>query len=731
MEALLASLKHAARAACQRRLLVLSGERDWSRDKAVEVINFLDPETTVLVGEHWPGLDGLTLDRVIVANKARQLLGASTHNLIYDHWAGTDPEALAAVLGTVKGGGLVVLLTPPLDAWQDYHDPDFQRLLAYPHTEQSLHYRFLQHLAASIGAARDCVHICQGEALPASVPLPPPAQRQLTEGECLTQEQATAVAAIKHVLSGHRRRPLVITSDRGRGKSAALGIAAAQLLSEGRGPIWVTAPRPESVATVFEHAAAVLGVALDGPTTLYCGELQLKYVAPDELQRNRPDAQLLLVDEAAAIPAPLLEVFLTSYSRVVFATTVHGYEGSGRGFDIRFRKTLETLRPQWRALTLSEPIRWAPDDPVERWLFDALLLESTPGDVAAIDQLTLGQCVVEEITPAQLLDNPEDLGQLFGLLVAAHYQTSPADLRYLLDGPNIRISVTHYQGKLVAAALLAEEGDFDDAMAAAIWRGERRPRGHLLPQSLAVHAGLENAPRLRFLRVMRIAVHPELQRQGLGEQLIKAIVDGARQDGFDLVGSSFAATADVLAFWWQAQLVPVRIGSTRDASSGLHSAQVLSALTPAGDQLLMQARSRLLNQFPLALLSSYRQLDAELIAVLLRRGVLDDNAPSLEQQDWVDLEQFAAGGRELDMARYALRKLMIAVLANSGWYDQCSEQQWALLIGVALQGEPVTLIATRLQLQGKRAALDSIRQATAILLVALRVKINEAASGSE
>ncbi|BBI53235.1 hypothetical protein HORIV_56560 [Vreelandella olivaria] len=70
-----------------------------------------------------------------------------------------------------------------------------------------------------------------------------------------------------------------------------------------------------------------------------------------------------MVDEAAAIPAALLGQWLTAFPRIAFATTVHGYEGSGRGFALRFRATLDRLTPQWKALTLNAPIRWRSGDP--------------------------------------------------------------------------------------------------------------------------------------------------------------------------------------------------------------------------------------------------------------------------------------------------------------------------------------------------------------------------------
>jgi tRNA(Met) C34 N-acetyltransferase TmcA len=40
-------------------------------------------------------------------------------------------------------------------------------------------------------------------------------------------------------------------------------------------------------------------------------------------------------------------------------------------------------------------------------------------------------------------------------------------------------------GKTIAVALVVEEGSLDDGMASEIAAGRRRPRGHLLVQTLA------------------------------------------------------------------------------------------------------------------------------------------------------------------------------------------------------------------------------------------------------
>jgi len=64
---------------------------------------------------------------------------------------------------------------------------------------------------------------------------------------------------------------------------------------------------------------------------------------------------LVLIDEAASIPLPLLESFIKQHSRMIFATTEHGYEGSGRGFALRFKKILNEFCPQWKSARLETP----------------------------------------------------------------------------------------------------------------------------------------------------------------------------------------------------------------------------------------------------------------------------------------------------------------------------------------------------------------------------------------
>ena len=129
-----------------------------------------------------------------------------------------------------------------------------------------------------------------------------------------TAGQRQLIDDIVRLGHGRRRRPLVITADRGRGKSAALGMAGVRLLQEGRRRIVVTAPSPEAVATLFHHARIAAAQAQRpsdpvAPVRLPDGAV-LEFLPVDVLLAERPEAELVIVDEAAAIPAPLLKSVL-------------------------------------------------------------------------------------------------------------------------------------------------------------------------------------------------------------------------------------------------------------------------------------------------------------------------------------------------------------------------------------------------------------------------------------
>lgn len=658
-----------------RRLYVFAGRAEWGRRAAGAVV--ANEQEVLWIGEGAP-----EQVRAVAACHAVEWLGSEVRVAVYDAHAGFDADALGAVAGTVRGGGYVILLTPALRAWPDSQDPYCARVATPPYTSRDVTGRFVARFARLLRGAAGVTVIHEGEPLP-SIPAASPDSFGYA-GECRTDDQRAAVEAIVKVVRGHRQRPLILTSDRGRGKSAALGIAAARLLREGVGSVLVTGPSLQAVAPVFTHAARLLPEASSTRGVVQLGGARLEFVAPDALTRAPRATHLLLVDEAAAIPTALLRRMLAQYARVVFATTVHGYEGTGRGFALRFQRELASAAPSHRTLVLREPVRWAANDALEQFIFRALMLDAEPADETLAAGAHRDACTFETMDREALAQDEEALRQLFGLLVLAHYRTTPGDLRDLLDGPNLSVHVVRYRHAIVGAALVARER-LDSTLAAQVYEGRRRVRGNLLPQTLVYHLGLAHAAELDYARVVRIAIHPAAQGRGIGRALLACVAAQAR-DTHDIVGASFGATPSLLRWWRRAGFIPVRVGQTREASSGLHAAIVLRALRPRGAALCREARSRLLDALPLQLCGVLHDLDPHVAAQVLRShgeyGVTWNI--ELTAQDRRDLHAFAHAARAEEVCLPALRRLALQTLARPD--EPPGAEARAILVWRVLQG---------------------------------------------
>lgn len=680
-----------------RRILVITGDAAACRGAAARLVRGLD--ALWITDAHLADTDALP------AMRAHALLGGERTALVFDGHAGFDVEAFGACTGVVRGGGLFLLLAPPLEAWPALDAQEKARIADYPHTPAAVGGRFLERLVGLLRAAG--IPVLDATAPhPEIMPVPP-----VPTGS--TPDQEAAIAAIRRMAQDPNPRPLVLLADRGRGKSAALGLASAMLLTEGYGRVVITAPRPAAAETALTHARAALPQARHHERMLVLGDASLAFAAPDALAAGEVPADLVLVDEAAAIPAPLLERLLVHFPRIVFSTTVHGYEGTGQGFAVRFARVLERRTPGWHQLTLDTPVRWDAGDPLEALVFRALLLDAEPAPRKAFAG-TVAHGQVVRLDRDMLVNDEALLREVFGLLILAHYRTSPLDLRQLLDGPNLSVFVLNAAGHVAGVALVVDEGGFPADLAHAVWAGRRRVRGHLLAQSLAQHAGIERAPRLCGRRIVRIAVHPAAQGRGLGRQLVAGVVEAAQ--GADYVGSSFGATPALLHFWARCGFRCVRIGMARDAASGLPSAMVMQGVSPAGEALLAEARRRFADALPHLLADPLRDLEPAVATALLADAGPATGAAELSSDDWSELQAFAQGARDLAYVLAPLHRLTALAFANSrAWAALTPRARDALVLKV-VEGRSVSETAARLGLAGRRAVTAVLREAVQALM---------------
>lgn len=534
-----------------RIFVVLSGSHAWC--KKIAAAWYDDARQRVWIGDASHAADSLSVA------KAKQVLGSEYRLAVLDAHQGLSPDCIAAVSGAVAAGGVLVLLTPVWQHWGTAPDADYARLASYPHAVSSLSSHFLLHLKKSLDAfsGNDSVffHWREGCVNDAELSLLSPVSMRDAEGKDATPTTAQR-NCLEQLLS--HAGVSVLLADRGCGKSATLGFAAAAWQERGKSVLLV-APSRAAASSVFRYA----------------GE-DLSFSAPDNVLSDKNlQADILLIDEAAAIPLPMLLRLLERFPRVVLSTTIDGYEGTGQGFVLRFLRELNRQFPPWQHLTLDEPIRWAVDDPLSHWLYKTLLLDAKEAQLEEEDTVNANCMVVESISQQRLAQDEALLREIYGLLRSAHYRTTPDDLRFLLDAPAVSLYRLVQRSQTLAVALLVEEGSIDAAMAEEIAAGRRRPRGHLLVQSLAVHLQQSQFLQQPVSRVVRIAVHTQFQAQGLGSRLLQEILQEQKKQGICAVGSSFSAAPDVLRFWQKNGFDLLRIGHRRQATSAEPSALVL------------------------------------------------------------------------------------------------------------------------------------------------------------
>jgi tRNA(Met) cytidine acetyltransferase len=709
---LTASLRARASASNHRLTLALAGNSSWTLSAAKAALSTQTGKQVVWLTQR--RASGLRLP----LSRGDKLLGAELDILVYDTHSGLDPDSLGAALGALRGGGLLLLLTPPLESWPRLPDPQAARVAVHPFSAEQVTGRFLRRFVRALASAEGVILLSELDPVPQLSPSQPlsfsPIPLPMPSGDCCTPDQARAVEAILRTARGHPRRPLVLTSNRGRGKSSALGIAAARLLANEPKAILVTAPRRSAVEPIFHQVARLLPQAQVHDNRIRQLDGWLQFVPPDELCRVPQVASLLLVDEAAGIPAPQLEHLLREHSRIVFATTVQGYEGTGRGFEVRFRHTLDRLTPQWREIRMETPIRWAEKDPLEQLAARALLLDAAPAEDRRVAGAHPETCRFLHLDRDALGKDEATLSQLFGLLVLAHYQTRPMDLRHLLDGPNIRIYALLHERQVAATALVAIEGGFGPDLTRDVFAGRRRPRGHLLPQTLCAHAGIQEAPMLGYARVIRIAVHPAAQDRGLGRFLLEGIIGDARTGELDLAGSSFGATEGLLDFWERCGFRPVHIGTSRSAASGAHAAVVLHPLSSAGDSLRKLASERLRERLPLLLAEPLRDLAPEIAACLLRSA--PPSARPLRPWECRELESFAFALRPYEAALPTLTRLVSGYIGEALRAGAIDDRERDLLICKVLQHRDWGETARLLGLTGRAQVIALLRAAVGTLI---------------
>merc|ERR1712240_538161 len=383
--------------------------------------------------------------------------------------------------------------------------------------------------------------------------------RTLDQAKCLLKfVEAISEKTLKSTVS--------LTAARGRGKSAALGLAIAAAVGFGYSNIFVTSPSPENLHTLFdfvfkgfdalnyeEHLDYELiqstnpefNKAVVRVNIFHDHRQTIQYIHPGDAAKLS-QAELVVIDEAAAIPLPLVKSLLGPYL-VFMASTINGYEGTGRSLSL---KLLEQLRQQsataakpegqsdsaitgrnLHEVELKESIRYRSGDKCESWLNSLLCLEASCPNLGGGTPLPQ-DCSLYYINRDTLFSyhsaSEAFLQRVMALFVSSHYKNSPNDLQLLSDAPAHHLfcllrRVSDDQTSLPEVLCVLQvclEGEISKgSIMAGLQRGQRAS-GDLIPWTMAQQFQDDMFPQLSGARIVRIATHPEYQRMGYGTRAL-------------------------------------------------------------------------------------------------------------------------------------------------------------------------------------------------------------------
>ncbi len=670
-------LKTAQRQA-NRQVFVLSGEWSWTFAQIEGVLPLL--EHVLWMGEHAP--DTCHSEPV---DAGKHLLGSEFQHIVFNAFSGFHPTSFSAAMGCIPAGGLLVLLCPALDTWHTMVDPDYQRMRVWG-CEPGSQY-FIRRIAASLVNNGQFSVYQQGHKFLNK------AQKQDIETKSITpinlpfktQCQYKAYKAIVNVALGRRRRPLLLNAKRGRGKSVALGLAANYLIKEQAKKIIITAPSFAALKQVFAFIDET-------------NRSSIEYYSPDAMMRLAPEADAVLVDEAAGIPVPLLKQWLKRYPRIVFSSTSYGYEGHGQGFMHRFGHFLQQSCPQHKKLTLEEAIRWQTPCPLESWLDNTLLLDC---ELEYLDKpvTQILSPSYKTISQQKLSEDKHLLKQVYGLLLSAHYQTTPDDLRIILDAANIRLSIAMHDNHVIGVVMYAEEGRLPESLHDDICAAKRRLPGHLAPQLIAATTATTQVLSEKTWRIVRIAVAEPCRRQSIGKGLLNFIEQQARKHHIDALTSCFGFTAEVLGFWQAEHYVPVAMSARQDSVSGAFSGVVYKALNHRAQTNLNELAEQFTGQLAFSLSDYLQRIPIETVTVMINMLA---NTPKLSEQEVRILHLFASGNKSLESSLVALGQF--ALLGHKE-----DDPRYAILLLRVLLKWPLEDIVKQTEITGRSQLLDTLR----------------------
>jgi tRNA(Met) cytidine acetyltransferase len=180
-----------------------------------------------------------------------------------------------------------------------------------------------------------------------------------------------------------------------------------------------------------------------------------------------------------------------------------------------------------------------------------------------------------------------------------------------------------------------------------------------------------------------------------------------------LIGASFGATVELLDFWQQQQMKLLKVGFTREHTSGAYSVIVAKPLSKQGEILYVHARQQISMQLPYQLAEPLQHLDAKTGLALLQQLHLALPV-EIDEQGQKYLESFVSAARGYELTLQPVWQLSLQALIQKE--NKLSSPQQTILLLKVLQRHSWSEVVKLMGLSGRREAEQLLRESVAHML---------------
>jgi N-acetyltransferase 10 len=313
----------------------------------------------------------------------------------------------------------------------------------------------------------------------------------------------------------------------------------------------------------------------------------IQYIVPSD-HLKLAQAELVAIDEAAAIPLPTVKQLMGPYL-VFLSSTINGYEGTGRSLSLKLLQQLRQAQgaaavaaasqaastiqgakqagkkaerqvheERWKVaaeaaaaygshrgsrtlteLKLETPIRYGVNDPIEKWLNNLLCLDVASHSTRMISVMPAPKDCELYIVDRDALFSYHALSEsllqrIWALYTAAHYKNSPNDLQMLSDAPAHRLFVllgpqtssSSSSGlpDILCVVQIAFEGFISQKSIQSEMLKSNKASGDMIPWTVSQQFNDHEFASLSGARIVRIATHPDVQSMGYGSRAIELLM---------------------------------------------------------------------------------------------------------------------------------------------------------------------------------------------------------------